>query len=65
MEVSLLKSEKTKTKEEDVSQIFVERLEKEIKDIYSKNDVKKPLVMTLEDKSDFKAATQCWLCDNA
>jgi len=51
----------TKTRqEENVSHIFVERLEKEIDRVWS-SEVK-PMMMTDEDKINFDFATRCWIC---
>jgi len=50
----------TKTREENVSNIFVERLEKEIDRVWS-SEVK-PMIMTDEDKINFDGATRCWIC---
>jgi len=51
----------TKTrKEENVSNIFVERLEKEIDRVWSSKV--KPMMMTDEDKINFDGATRCWIC---
>jgi len=50
----------TKTREENVSNIFVERLEKEIDLVWS-SEVK-PMMMTDEDKINFDGATRCWIC---
>lgn len=49
--------------EEDVAQIFVEKLEGDIKAIFNENNLKK--VMTEEDKKDYEVATICWLCNDA
>jgi len=51
----------TETREEEnVSNIFVERLEKEIDRVWY-SEVK-PMMMTDEDKINFYGATRCWIC---
>jgi len=50
----------TKTSEENVSNIFVERLEKEIDRVWSSE--LKPMMMTDEDKINFDGTTRCWIC---
>lgn len=48
---------------EDVGQIFVDRLTKDIREIYQQNDFKKPMTMTEEDRIAFAEATKCSICD--
>ena len=48
---------------EDVGLIFVDRLTKDIRDIYQQNDFKKPMVMTEEDKKAFAEATKYFISD--
>jgi len=51
----------TKTRdEENVSNILVERLEKEIDRVWCLEV--KPMMMTDEDKINFDGATRCWIC---
>ena len=53
-----------KSEDEDVAQIFVNMLEKEVKTIYKKHPSKK-IIITDEDKIIFENATTCWLCEKA
>ncbi|CAG2215398.1 unnamed protein product [Mytilus edulis] len=53
----------TQQEGEDVGQIFVDRLTKDIREIYQQNDFKKPMTMTEEDKIAFAEATKCFICD--
>ena len=57
------KVEYTATSEdEDVAQIFVNKLEKEVKSIY-RDHPKKTMTFTKKDKLYYKYAEKCWLCD--
>ena len=47
---------------DDVAQIFVERLEEDIKEIYEMIKFRKKMIMTSEDRDDFNAATVCHIC---
>ena len=49
--------------DEDIPQLFVESLEKDIKEIYNKFKIPKKMVMTQEDKIDFRRATHCHICE--
>ena len=49
--------------DEDIPQLFVESLEKDIKEIYNKFKKPKKMVMTQEDKIDFRRATHCNICE--
>ena len=49
--------------DEDIPQLFVESLEKDIKEIYNKFKKPKEMVMTQEDKIDFRRATHCHICE--
>ena len=50
------------SEDEDVAQIFVDKLEQNIKDIYTKFKFPKKMIYTKEDKRKFKEATKCWIC---
>ena len=52
-----------RTEDEDVSQVFVDRLEKDIKCIYNEFKFSKKMILTEEDKNDFKKATHCHICE--
>ena len=47
---------------EDVAQIFVERLEEDIKEIYEMIKFPKKMIMSHEDRDNFNAATECHIC---
>ena len=49
--------------DEDIPQLFIESLEKDIKEIYNKFKKPKKMVMTQEDKIDFRRATICHICE--
>lgn len=51
-----------KNEGEDVSQIFVDMLEKEITQLHQEFDFSKKMVLTNIDKADFEKATTCWIC---
>jgi len=53
----------TKTKEEEnVADIFVDMLEKEIDQVWS-SEVKE-MILTEEEKTNFEKAAECWICKN-
>ena len=47
---------------EDVSQIFVEMLEKDIEKIHKEFDFAKKMIFTEEDKKVHKESENCWIC---
>ena len=49
------------TDDENIAQIFVDRLQKDIEQVWS-SEVK-PMIMTSQDKVDLKKATKCWICE--
>ena len=49
--------------DEDIPQLFVESLEKDIKEIYNRFKKPKKMVMTREDNIDFRRATHCHICE--
>ena len=51
-----------KNKDEDISQKFVEMLEKDMKKIQEKFDFSKRIIFTFKDKDDFEKAEICWIC---
>ena len=54
---------RAKDKNEDISQKFIELLERDIKTIYKKfNFSKKMLPLTEKEKSKFEKAKICWIC---
>ena len=53
---------RTKREEEDVGQIFVETLKKEIKTLYKKFDRRKKMIFTEEDKKHYENSWACWIC---
>ena len=50
--------------DEDVSAIFVEMLERDIKRIQEKFDFSKKMIFTFKDKDDFEKGEICWICQN-
>ena len=52
-----------KSPDEDIPQLFIESLEKDIKEIYNKFKKPKKMVMTREDKINYKKATHCHICE--
>ena len=52
-----------KSPDEDIPQLFVESLEKDIKEIYNRFKIPKKMVMTQKDKIDFRRATHCHICE--
>ena len=46
--------------EDDVAQIFIDKLEEDVKDIF--NRINKPMIFTEEDKNDFEKSTVCYIC---
>ena len=50
--------------DDNVPRLFIESLEKDIKEIYNKFKIPKKMVMTREDKIDYKKATHCHICEN-
>ena len=52
-----------RSEDEEVSQIFVNRLEKDIREIYNEFKFSKKMILTEEDKNNFKKATHCHICD--
>ena len=53
---------RAKTGDEDVSQIFAEMFEDNIKNIHREFDFAKKMIFTDEDRREFKEATHCWIC---
>ena len=49
--------------DEDIPQLFIESLESDIKEIYNRFKKPKKMVMTQEDKIDFRRATICHICE--
>jgi len=47
---------------DDVAQIFVDRLEEEIRDIYNRVDFNKPMIFTEEDQEVFDNSINCHIC---
>ena len=52
---------RAKNDEEDISAIFVEMLERDIKRIHKKFEFSKKMIFTLKDKDDFEKAKICWI----
>ena len=59
----LLRQYTAKSPDEDIPQLFIESLEKDIKEIYNKFKKPKKMVMTQEDKIDYEKATHCHICE--
>ena len=53
----------TESPDDNVPQLFIESLEKDIKDIYNKFKKPKKIVMMREDKIDYHNATHCHICE--
>ena len=53
---------RARSEDEDVSAIFVEMLERDIKRIQEKFDFSKKMIFSLKDKDDFEKARVCWIC---
>ena len=52
------------SKDEDVAQIFVEMLEKDLKAVYAANG-KAKMTLTPEEQKAFRHATTCWICEES
>ena len=53
---------RARSEDEDVSAIFVEMLERDIKRIQEKFDFSKKMIFSLKDKDAFEKARVCWIC---
>ena len=53
---------RARSEDENVSAIFVEMLERDIKRIQEKFDFSKKMIFSLKDKDDFEKARVCWIC---
>ena len=53
---------RAESEDEDISAIFVEMLERDIKRIQEKLDFSKKMIFSLKDKDDFEKAEICWIC---
>ena len=53
---------RAKNDEEDISAIFVEMLERDIKRIQEKFDFSKKMIFSFKDKDNFEKAEICWIC---
>ena len=53
---------RAESEDEDISAIFVEMLERDIKTIQEKFDFSKKMIFTFKDKDDFEKARVCWIC---
>ena len=53
---------RAKNKNDDVEQIFVEKLEEVIKEIYKIYDKPKKMIYTRKDKEKFLESKECWIC---
>ena len=51
------------SEDEDISQIFVEKLERDIRKIYHKFKFSKKMVLTEEDEVNFEKAKECHICE--
>ena len=52
-----------KSPDEDIPQLFIESLEKDIKYIYNRFKIPKKMVMTPEDEINYEKATHCHICE--
>ena len=53
---------RAESEDEDISAIFVEMLERDIKRIQEKFDFSKKMIFSFKDKDDFEKARVCWIC---
>ena len=53
---------RARSEDENVSAIFVEMLERDIKRIQEKFDFSKKMIFSLKDKDNFEKAKICWIC---
>ena len=53
---------RARSEDEDVSAIFVEMLERDIKRIQEKFDFSKKMIFSPKDKDNFEKARVCWIC---
>ena len=53
---------RAKSEDEDVSRIFVDCLERDIKKIHEEFDFAKKMIFTDGDRSEFKRVRECWIC---
>ena len=53
---------RAKNENDDVAQIFVEKLEGVIKEIYKIYDKPKKMIYTRKDKEKFLESKECWIC---
>ena len=53
---------RAKNADEDVAQIFVDQLEKDIYDIYQIFEKSKNMIYTRKDKEKFIKSEECWIC---
>ena len=53
---------RARSEDEDVSAIFVEMLERDIKRIQEKFDFSKKMIFSLKDKDNFEKEKICWIC---
>ena len=53
---------RAESEDEDISAIFVEMLERDIKRIQEKFDFSKKMIFSPKDKDDFEKAEICWIC---
>ena len=51
-----------KSDDEDVAQIFVDKLEETVKEIYQKFDKPVKMIFGKEEKIEYEKATRCWIC---
>lgn len=49
--------------DENVGQIFVDKLEEDIKKIHKEFEFSKKMILTEEDWAEFRKATKCWICN--
>ena len=54
---------RAKNADEDVAQMFVDQLEKDIYNIYQIFGKQKKMIFTRKDMEEFKKSTQCWICN--
>lgn len=54
---------RAESEDEDVSRIFVERLERDIKKIHKEFNFSKKMIFTDEERLEFNRAEKCWICD--
>ena len=59
---TVYQSKTVENEDEDIPQVFVDMLEKEIVQLHEEFDFYKPMLYNDIDKADFEKETTCWIC---